>query len=52
MKIYRGTILTLDARNTIASTLVEDRGRIVYVGDLRPRQFRFHKKAEEIVFER
>ena len=49
MKIYRGTILTLDARNTIASTLVEDRGRIVYVGDLRPRQFRFHKKAEEIV---
>ena len=49
MKIYRGTILTLDHRNTIASTLVEDKGRIVYVGNLRPRQFRFNRKAEEIV---
>ncbi len=49
MKIYRGTILTLDGRNTIANTLVEDRGRIVYVGDLRPRQYRFHRKAEEIL---
>ena len=48
MKIYRGTILTLDSRNTIANTLVEDKGRIVYVGDLHPRQFRFKKKAEEI----
>ena len=27
MKIYRGTILTLDRRNTIANTLVEDKGR-------------------------
>ena len=34
MKIYRGTILTLDAKNTVASCLVEDKGRIVYVGDL------------------
>ena len=49
MKIYRGTILTLDSRNTIANTLVEDKGRIVYVGDLRPRQYRFHRKAEEIL---
>ena len=48
MKIYRGTILTLDSRNTIANTLVEDKGRIAYVGDLHPRQFRFSKKAEEI----
>ena len=48
MKIYRGTILTLDSRNTIANTLVEDKGRSVYVGDLHPRQFRFKKKAEEI----
>ena len=52
MKIYRGTILTLDGRNTIANTLVEDRGRIVYVGDLRPRQYRFHRKAEEILPEK
>ena len=48
MKIYRGAILTLDSRNTIANTLVEDKGRIVYVGDLLPRHFRFNKKAEEI----
>ena len=48
MKIYRGTILTCDAKNTVASTLVEDKGRIVYVGDLRPRQYRF-RHAEEII---
>ena len=41
MKIYRGTILTLDDRNTVASCLVEDKGRIVYVGDLLPRKYRF-----------
>ena len=41
MKIYRGTILTLDRNNTVANCLVEDRGRILYVGDLVPRQYRF-----------
>ena len=41
MKIYRGTILTLDSRNTVANCLVEDKGRIVYVGDLLPRKYRF-----------
>ena len=41
MKIYRGTILTLDRNNTVANCLVEDKGRILYVGDLVPRQYRF-----------
>ena len=49
MKIYRGTILTLDERNTIANVLVEEHGRIAYVGDLLPRKYRFNRHAEEIV---
>ena len=39
MKLYHGAILTCDAKNTVAKYLVEDRGRIVYVGDLKPRKY-------------
>lgn len=33
MIVYEGAILTCDAKNTIAKYLVEDKGRIVYIGD-------------------
>ena len=36
MRVYEGAILTCDAENTVARFLVEDQGRIVYVGDQLP----------------
>ena len=39
MKIYEGTILTVDANDKVAKYLVEDAGKIVYVGDELPDQF-------------
>lgn len=37
MKVYEGTILTVDAQDSVARYLVEDGGRIVYVGDRCPK---------------
>lgn len=45
MKVYHGHILTIDAKNTISQYLVEDAGRIVYVGDECPPKY---AKAEVI----
>lgn len=39
VKVYEGTILTVDARDSVARYLVEDQGRIVYVGDDLPERF-------------
>ena len=39
MKIYHGAILTVNATDDVASYLVEDGGRIVYVGDELPAQY-------------
>ncbi len=39
MKIYHGNILTIDARNTVCRYLVEDGGKIVYVGNEFPKQY-------------
>ena len=36
MKVYEGTVLTVDARDTRARYLVEDGGRILHVGDALP----------------
>ena len=33
MQVYEGSILTVDANDTVAKYLVEDGGKIVYVGD-------------------
>ena len=33
MKVYKGSIITCDEKNTVASYLVEDQGRIIYIGD-------------------
>ena len=39
MKVYEGTILTVDAQDSLARYLVEDGGRIVYVGDTLPEEY-------------
>ena len=36
MKVYRGSIITCDEKNTVASYLAEDQGRIIYIGDTLP----------------
>ena len=36
MKVYHGTILTVDPKNTVVSYLAEDGGRIVYTGNELP----------------
>lgn len=33
MKVFKGTIITVDKNNTINKYLVEDKGKIIYVGD-------------------
>jgi len=39
MKVFEGTIITCDDNNTIANYLVEDKGRIVFVGDKLPAKY-------------
>ncbi|MDO4854318.1 MAG: amidohydrolase family protein [Coriobacteriia bacterium] len=39
MKLYEGTILTVDSRDSVARYLVEDEGRILYVGDELPESY-------------
>ena len=40
MKCYKGTILTVDAKDSICSYLVEDKGHILYVGNELPQEYR------------
>lgn len=40
MTVYEGSILTVDRMDTVARYLVEDAGRIVYVGDCLPERYR------------
>jgi len=40
MRVYHGKILSLDSGNRIYDYLVEDRGRIAYVGDALPPRYR------------
>ena len=46
MKVYEGTILTVDANDSVAHYLVEDRGRIVYVGSELPECYEGIEKIE------
>lgn len=39
MKVYEGAVLTVDAHDTVARFLVEDGGRIAYVGDALPDEY-------------
>lgn len=45
MRCYKGAIITVNSKDDVCSYLVEDKGRIVYVGNELPEQF---KKAEMI----
>ena len=46
MKCYEGNILTVNANNEVKKYLVEDQGRIVFVGDELPKQY---ENAEKVV---
>lgn len=39
MKCYEGTILSVDGKDRVYKYLVEDKGRIVFVGDGVPEKF-------------
>ena len=39
MTIYHGAIITCDEKNTIANYLVEENGKIIYVGDELPEKY-------------
>ncbi|MGI6069715.1 MAG: amidohydrolase [Blautia sp.] len=43
---YEGTILTCDEKNTIARHLVEEHGRILYVGDELPKEYQACQAVE------
>lgn len=40
MKIYEGTIITCDENNTVCKYLVESEGKIIYVGDELPEEYK------------
>ena len=46
MQCFHGSILTVDAKNTVCSYLVEDQGFIRYVGEELPEQYRNIPKIE------
>lgn len=46
MKIFEGTIITCDKENSIAKFLVEDEGRIVYIGNELPLEYRKGKRIQ------
>lgn len=39
MKVYKGAILTVDSKDSVAKYLVEDGGRIIYVGKTLPKEY-------------
>jgi predicted amidohydrolase YtcJ len=45
MKAYEGSIVTCDAKGTVARILVEDGGRIAYVGDALPPRYAMAEKV-------
>ena len=40
MKVYKGTVLTVNRADDVAGYLVEDKGRIVFVGNILPEQYK------------
>ena len=46
MKCYHGNILTVDQRDAVCQYLVEDGGRIAYVGDTLPEQYAAAERVE------
>lgn len=45
MKCYKGTILTVDADNSVCTYLIEDGGKIIYTGNSLPQEY---KNAEVV----
>ena len=45
-KVYAGTILTVDEHDTVARFLVEERGKIVYVGNELPERYSHAERIE------
>ena len=43
MKVYEGTILTVDRNDRVAKYLVEDGGKILFVGDVLPDKYKKRK---------
>ena len=39
MKVYKGNILTVDSKDSVAKYLVEDGGKIIYVGKTLPKEY-------------
>ncbi|MFH1155469.1 MAG: amidohydrolase [Pseudomonadota bacterium] len=48
MKIYHGSIVSLDSTNSVHSYLVEENGRIVFLGDTLPDRFASGGLVEEL----
>ncbi|MCD4803857.1 MAG: amidohydrolase [Anaerolineales bacterium] len=48
MHIYHGKIISLDADNNIYNYLVEEQGRIIYLGDSLPPEYETHSSVTEL----
>ena len=48
MRIYHGKIISLDIDNNVYNYLVEDRGRIIYLGDSLPPEYIKHDSTVEL----
>ena len=46
MVVYHGTIITLDKENNIYKYLVENFGKIIYVGDILPKFYQYSETVE------
>lgn len=46
MTIYHGTIITLDKENNIYKYLVENFGKIIYIGDILPKFYQYSETVE------
>jgi len=48
MQLFRGNIITCDRKNTVHKYLVEDKGRIIHVGDQLPRTFKHSEQVYDL----
>ncbi|MGN1010618.1 MAG: amidohydrolase, partial [Clostridia bacterium] len=46
MKVYKGTVITCDEKNTVAKYLAEDGGKILFVGDELPEEYKDFETVE------
>ena len=46
MKVYKGNILTVNKTDDVVKYLVEDKGRIVFVGDELPEKYASQKVTD------